>query len=278
MFELDRMPKADDHGFFCHPDVPDHESLADLRAELERAGWDMAHDTAGDDCYQDDSCEYDREKLLAWKPVPPGPDWLLVSVYDSEDGPYALFVRERQQVVESDPANTGAVSAAAKSLAALVVEWIDGGNRLGTDWRPGLAGVIDRRLTRLASRTAQTTPTELPPGAKLAATLEKIVHDMVVANQAAWIEWRHGRGAEAAMQWIENGLSGPGHIPDARAPYGTEAQAFFDANRAEPFPLCYCDRPSNQLWMGHGACSDAHMAETKKRNAHLFAQKPESKP
>lgn len=95
--------------------------------------------------------------------------------------------------------------------------------------------------------------------------LQKIIHDMVCANQAAWIEWRHGRGADAAMEWIENGLIGPGHIPDENAPYGKEAQAWMDANRAEPFPRCYCGRPSNQLWMGHGACSPEHMLKTRQR-------------
>ena len=41
----------------------------------------------------------------------------------------------------------------------------------------------------------------------------RIIHDMVVANQAAWIEWKHGGGADAAMEWVENGLAGPGMIP-----------------------------------------------------------------
>lgn len=62
--------------------------------------------------------------------------------------------------------------------------------------------------------------------------LSQVVHNMVVANQASWIEWKHGSGAEAAMLWIENGLAGPGHIPT-----GTDAQTYFDANyddRMEP--------------------------------------------
>jgi hypothetical protein len=92
----------------------------------------------------------------------------------------------------------------------------------------------------------------------------KIIHDLVVANQAAWIEWRHGKGAEAAMTWVHNGLVGPGSIPDENAPWGKEAQAWFDANRADPFPFCYCGRPSHQLWMGKGACCDEHMSEIRK--------------
>lgn len=95
----------------------------------------------------------------------------------------------------------------------------------------------------------------------------KITHDHVTANQAAWIEWQHGRGADAAMGWIHSGLWGPGLIPDEDEPYGKEAQAYFDANRAEPLPACACGRPSNQLWMGHGACSDPCMKAAREEDA-----------
>ena len=53
---------------------------------------------------------------------------------------------------------------------------------------------------------------------------------VVAVMQAAWIEWRHGRGAEEGMQWIENTLNGPGLIPNDG---GTDAQAFFDGAIAE---------------------------------------------
>jgi len=62
-----------------------------------------------------------------------------------------------------------------------------------------------------------------------------IIHDITVGQQAAWIEWKHGGGAEEGMQWIENGLAGPGMIPgsceddiDADAPILKDAQAYFD--------------------------------------------------
>ena len=84
-----------------------------------------------------------------------------------------------------------------------------------------------------------------------------------VANQAAWIEWKHGRGADAAMQWIHNGLAGPGHLPDDEEPWGKEAQAYFDANCANPLPPCACGRPSNILWMGQGFCCDDHYRKAK---------------
>jgi len=93
----------------------------------------------------------------------------------------------------------------------------------------------------------------------------KIIHDQVVANQAAWIEWQHGKGAEAAMVWVQNGLLGPGHIPDESEPWANDPQAYYDANKADPFPACHCGRPSNQLWMGHGACCHEHMKEIQQK-------------
>ena len=107
---------------------------------------------------------------------------------------------------------------------------------------------------------------------KLKAQLEeafRIIHDMTVVNQVAWIEWQHGRGAEYAMTWIHNTLLGPGLIPDETEPYGKEAQAYFDSNKSNPFPVCFCGRPSNQLWMGKGACSHEHMQEIKKSGGDI---------
>lgn len=58
----------------------------------------------------------------------------------------------------------------------------------------------------------------------------RVIHNMTVGKQAAWIEWKHGGGAESAMEWIENGLEGPGLIPEDDEPHATNAQAYFDAN------------------------------------------------
>lgn len=62
--------------------------------------------------------------------------------------------------------------------------------------------------------------------------VSQALHNVMVGNQSAWIEWKHGAGAEAAMQWIENGLIGPGLIPT-----GTEAQVWFDANQDDRYDV-----------------------------------------
>ncbi|GAB0151064.1 hypothetical protein [Marinobacterium sp. BA1] len=93
----------------------------------------------------------------------------------------------------------------------------------------------------------------------------EIMNNMIAANQAAWIQWQRGQGAEAAMVWVHNGLDGLGLIPDESEAWSDDPQAYYDANKAAPFPVCHCGRPSNQLWMGHGACCHEHMKEIQQK-------------
>ncbi|QIY81467.1 hypothetical protein [Chromobacterium violaceum] len=76
--------------------------------------------------------------------------------------------------------------------------------------------------------------TALVAGAKLAAQHHQqgqwLLHDNITAMQSAWIEWKHGQGAAAAMEWIENTLNGPDLIPDEDEPNSQNAQAWYDAN------------------------------------------------
>lgn len=116
--------------------------------------------------------------------------------------------------------------------------------------RSALSASSDQRAAQQDAQIAKLTTAY--------TELSKMFHDQIVAQQSAWIEWQHGEGAEAAMGWIENGLCGPGHIPDEDAPYGKEAQAWYDANNSDPFPACQCGRPSNIMWMGAGFCCKAH--------------------
>jgi len=89
--------------------------------------------------------------------------------------------------------------------------------------------------------------------------LNKMLHDIIVGNQSAWIEWKYGKGAISAMNWIENGLSGPGHIPNSEmSKYYKNAQLFYNEQRSDPFPVCPCGNPSSILWMSKGYCCNEH--------------------
>jgi hypothetical protein len=74
--------------------------------------------------------------------------------------------------------------------------------------------------------------TDAERGARRAVIISTYsIERLTLAMQAAWIEWQHGRGAEHAMQWIENTLDGPGLIPEPEP--GQGAQAYFDAQWAK---------------------------------------------
>jgi hypothetical protein len=47
----------------------------------------------------------------------------------------------------------------------------------------------------------------------------------LLGMRSSVIEWQHGKGADAAMQWIWSGLAGPGELPPENE---TQAQAYFD--------------------------------------------------
>ena len=91
-------------------------------------------------------------------------------------------------------------------------------------------------------------------------------NNLIVAMQAAFIEWKHGGGAESAMEWIVNTLRGPGLIPRESDPWGKEAQAYFSANQSNPMPTCFCGRPSHMQWLKWGFCSEAHYEQGKKQH------------
>lgn len=100
----------------------------------------------------------------------------------------------------------------------------------------------------------------------------QIMNDLLVSNQAAWIEWQRGSGAEEAMEWVQNTLLGVG-VPEGSEPWAKDPQAWYGANKSNPFPTCFCGRPSNHLWMGQGFCSDAHYDQARAKAAAEAAGK-----
>ena len=94
MFELERLPPPDEYGLFFHPDIPGNEESDDVAALCADLGWECEF-VPGEELLNDDTCEYDAR---GWTPdPPPGEGWRLVAVYDTEDGPYAMFVRPNER-------------------------------------------------------------------------------------------------------------------------------------------------------------------------------------
>lgn len=87
------MVERDKYGWWWHPGVPsfgDGEDPASYYAwaaeqNLELKGWH-----SGDETYdlpdEDAAC-------TAWNPESPGPEWFLMGIFDTEDGPYVQWAR-----------------------------------------------------------------------------------------------------------------------------------------------------------------------------------------
>lgn len=95
-----------------------------------------------------------------------------------------------------------------------------------------------RAAARLAAEEAKKPDSTLN-------VLPNCLHDHITNNQAACLEWNHSADAEAAMGRIQNGLAGPGYIPDEDEPYECEAHACVDATQANPLPRSSYGRGSN---------------------------------
>ncbi len=82
-------------GFTYHPDIPEGDDEKPITPHLWAIGWDGKFVSAESDM----SIEaYDKAvdsmNFLDWTPSrPEGDGWKLAAIYDTEDGPYALFVK-----------------------------------------------------------------------------------------------------------------------------------------------------------------------------------------
>lgn len=100
-FGVDRLPARDRYGFTSHPDMALFDMLPEyqpIKPVLKEFGFETAYIDFGADAseeltdlYQEGDVELSVPK---WTPsVPQGDGWLLAAIYDTEDGPYAMYVQ-----------------------------------------------------------------------------------------------------------------------------------------------------------------------------------------
>lgn len=98
LFDSTRMPYRDAFGFAAHPDLDLFTRDTDTYDEdaLARSGFVLAaRPVEGDEpALADAYDEGDEHAMARWEPTPPvGDGWRLAAVYDTENGPIAVFVR-----------------------------------------------------------------------------------------------------------------------------------------------------------------------------------------
>lgn len=87
------------HGWVVHPDLPEFEKGEHYAYKLALMGFDcrlvtMENDPAVSQEMRDDYFVRNSCDISHWNPSDPvGEDWVVAAIYDSEDGPCALFVR-----------------------------------------------------------------------------------------------------------------------------------------------------------------------------------------
>ncbi|MGC1549865.1 MAG: hypothetical protein WA777_15190 [Rhodanobacter sp.] len=103
LFDPARLPARDKNGFTYHPDLDgdrwqldameEYLDVAKFRAAgFETASIDFEFDATSE--LVDSWIESGEPDCSAWNPsTPKGDGWLLIAIYDTEDGPIALYVR-----------------------------------------------------------------------------------------------------------------------------------------------------------------------------------------
>ena len=84
----------DADGWWSHPDIPDFDEdyaafkawIAEQRLELQQ--WHMEADIDSHHPYEDGACH-----CLGWEPVASTPEWFLLGILDTEDGPCVSWAR-----------------------------------------------------------------------------------------------------------------------------------------------------------------------------------------
>lgn len=97
-FEASRLPARDADGHVQHPDM---DGIGwdefDMGPQLRALGWESKTVCFETDASHEDQERYDEGNspdCSYWTPSrPEGAGWLLAAIYDTEDGPVALFVR-----------------------------------------------------------------------------------------------------------------------------------------------------------------------------------------
>ncbi len=105
LYAPERAPNRDEYGCFYHPDIPswDDEREESIAPLLKAQGFDLQC-VPGDFSYEamEEGGERYWQEMREWNPEPEGDGWRLVAIYDTEDGPYSMFVKPLAQAGDAE--------------------------------------------------------------------------------------------------------------------------------------------------------------------------------
>ena len=111
--------ERDKDGWWVHPDMPafdeNYAALKTWIAEqyLEIQQWHMESDISGHHPYDDG--EY---HCLGWDPVASAPEWFLIGIFDTEDGPCVSWARWELDAMTHQPKTCAAPARPPATTAA----------------------------------------------------------------------------------------------------------------------------------------------------------------
>lgn len=126
-FDASRLPARDADGHVQHPDMDGiGEEEFDFGPQLRAIGWESTTTSFEHDADAAMRERYDEQNspdCSYWTPTPPtGEGWLLAAIYDTEDGPVALYVRK---AAESHSPFTVKADSAQQTLLAVGIRCIE---------------------------------------------------------------------------------------------------------------------------------------------------------
>lgn len=118
----------DEYGHLYNPAFPILDEGDDVRMFLGAFGIELCQVSMESDCDDEALCEavWAGEKGCGeWVPTPPeGEGWLLSDIFDTEDGPYALFIRRKPKELKKSRRERYAAAAPAEAFQARVHPWM----------------------------------------------------------------------------------------------------------------------------------------------------------
>jgi hypothetical protein len=110
----------------------------------------------------------------------------------------------------------------------MIIEWVDGGIAMGTDWRPGLASIISKRLARFSDAEIAALKRQL-------AEAEAKVRNMVTLSEVA----KHGAHLRARVETLEAALKSFLHLTKRSTDDDAGTDALTDLPDSHPFELTW---------------------------------------
>ncbi|WP_233425960.1 zinc finger-like domain-containing protein [Pseudomonas monteilii] len=172
-------------------------------------GWDAAKAALG---YYCPACNGSGEEIHVTYHGPDSFERLGHCTACNGDGRTSAALAVASERLVSETAHRGDLQAKVCGLQAEI-------DKLKTDneaW--GLTVEAERRIKRGISDENEALRMQVKE-------LDLLFGRYLLGMRAAVVEWQKGKGADAAMQWIWNGLRGPGELPPEEE---TQAQAYFD--------------------------------------------------